>query len=376
MNYMPVHLMGVLMKIINDMVPNNDYSNKKVMVVSRAQEVPMFLDLLIKYGANDIVVAMYGHKAIMKLIRKMAKERYKGINIKIITTDKLLKMITGEEMRFDFIVGNPPYNGLKQLHQQIFNKCVNLLKANGELSFIQPATAYQSNEEFLNKRHTQKMIEIIKFYKTSVKIVGGGVFKDNLIATELSITNLKKIESTENIEQVEYSNGKIYKDVDIKDICVNNTPPGIFHSIHNKYKKLINKNGSLLDIAKEEPKENTIAIAKIRGHICTTTAAYKSDFFTFYSGPNKETTKNIKYGLLCKKGQESNMYAYLDSKFARYGLSMLKLNTNIISGGKIALTPIVDFSKSWTDQELYDMAEFTAEEIKEIEKVIPIYERK
>lgn len=364
------------MKIINDMVPNNDYSNKKVMVVSRAQEVPMFLDLLIKYGANDIVVAMYGHKAIMKLIRKMAKERYKGINIKIITTDKLLKMITGEEMRFDFIVGNPPYNGLKQLHQQIFNKCVNLLKANGELSFIQPATAYQSNEEFLNKRHTQKMIEIIKFYKTSVKIVGGGVFKDNLIATELSITNLKKIESTENIEQVEYSNGKIYKDVDIKDICVNNTPPGIFHSIHNKYKKLINKNGSLLDIAKEEPKENTIAIAKIRGHICTTTAAYKSDFFTFYSGPNKETTKNIKYGLLCKKGQESNMYAYLDSKFARYGLSMLKLNTNIISGGKIALTPIVDFSKSWTDQELYDMAEFTAEEIKEIEKVIPIYERK
>ena len=64
-----------------------------------------------------------------------------------------------------------------------------------------------------------------------------------------------------------------------------------------------------------------------------------------------------------------NLISYMSTRFFRFMMSLIK-NTQNISRNIFAFVPIQDFSKPWTDQELYAKYNLTEEEINFIESMI------
>lgn len=69
------------------------------------------------------------------------------------------------------------------------------------------------------------------------------------------------------------------------------------------------------------------------------------------------------------KEQAQNTYDYLQTKFVRFLILQTLVGMNI-SIGNFIFVPIQDFSKPWTDAELYAKYNLTDEEIAFIESMI------
>lgn len=67
--------------------------------------------------------------------------------------------------------------------------------------------------------------------------------------------------------------------------------------------------------------------------------------------------------------QGQNLISYMSTRFFRFMMALIK-NTQNISKGVFAFVPVQDFSKSWTDEELYAKYGLTDDEIAFIESMI------
>jgi site-specific DNA-methyltransferase (adenine-specific) len=65
----------------------------------------------------------------------------------------------------------------------------------------------------------------------------------------------------------------------------------------------------------------------------------------------------------------SNVVAYMQTRFFRLIMSLIK-NTQNISRGVFAFVPIQDFSETWTDEKLFKKYNITQEEIEFIDLLI------
>lgn len=322
-----------------------------------------------KINQNDVIITVNSVTKELYRIYELLNDVSLPEGVKFVSLQELLD---GEidNMKFKNVVGNPPYQGTAQLHQRVFNKSVEMLEDGGQLTFIQPAYPFYNNKN-TSFEHNNKMIEMVKFYQTSVKFVPGTVFKDAGIFGDLAITTLTKIPGNETIDRVEYVNGNVYENVHVEDICMNMVPPHLFRSIRKKYEKLIESNGSLNDIGTHEDVDNKVFISSIRGHTGC------NDFWTFFSSvdPVKTIKANSgKLGLIIKNNEKpENVYDYLETNFARYGLSMLKTGQNCFNGGLTKLVPLMPFTKKYSDEELFDLIGLTQEERDVINKTIPTW---
>ena len=274
-------------------------------------------------------------------------------------------------MKFDVVIGNPPYQGTQALHQQFFNKSVDLLSDNGIVAFIQPATPY-FNKKAKKKKPEQKMIDNINQYHTTVKFVRGNVFDNAAIATDLAITYLTKTPSTNGVNVFEYQNGSIYDNVDIADISLTQMNPEQYKSIRQKFQTFIEINGCLQDQLSTDTNVFKASMSKVRGH------AGDNDFFTFI--PKSENRHRCKcadnytdFGIIANDQQEvNNIFDYLESYVARMGLALSKFCIQQHMG-ELKTVPLVDFKKTYTDQELFDQIGLNDNEITAIKSVISNY---
>lgn len=69
------------------------------------------------------------------------------------------------------------------------------------------------------------------------------------------------------------------------------------------------------------------------------------------------------------EAEGNNLISYTRTRFFRFMMSLIK-NTQNISKGVFAFVPVQDWSKSWTDEELYAKYDITEEEIAFIESMI------
>lgn len=272
-------------------------------------------------------------------------------------------------MKQDFIFANPPYSG--SLHQTIFNKCIKVLKPDGQMTIIQPATTIQNKRAQTRGTPPKQMQNNLGKYYSEIIIEDGTVFKDALISTDLTITTIKMGKPTSsNIDKLTNKNGTVYTDVALEDISMCQMPPALFKSIRDKYEEYITVHGSLKDISvldKLNPQKHYISIARIRGH--RGPDGLKDDFYTHFAFANTKNKDNISLGLECVLSEEENIYSYLTTYVARFALALLKFNTDT----QLRLVPLIKFSEMVTDEELFEMLNITDEEQDAIKEVIPYW---
>lgn len=112
-------------------------------------------------------------------------------------------------------------------------------------------------------------------------------------------------------------------------------------------------------------------LARIRGNVGT------DNWFTFFPREKKYHTYKGDYGLRARsKAEADRIFDYLHTNPARFGLALLKFATDL-RGGAMGLVPLVDFRKTWSDDEVYDLLDLTQDEREAIDNCLPdFYDRR
>lgn len=287
---------------------------------------------------------------------------------KLVGTYRVLDFLSWEpEMKFDVIVGNPPYQGKAALHQQFFNKAVEMTVNDGIVCFIQPATPY-FNKKTKKKAPEETMINFVKNYDTTVKFVSPEMFDGADIATDLSITILTKKIGDKSVD-ITYRDGSVYKNTSVEDINMTMINPTQYKSIRDKYINFIAKNGSLHDKTNyNAPSKSGMHLQKVRGHLG------QPDFYTLVSN-NRDYAKeneNSAAAVLIPTAEYNYFYEYAKTFVARMGLSLSKFNSNNHMG-ELRTVPLVPFDRIWSDEDLAKLIGLTDEELDLIRSVLPDY---
>ena len=270
---------------------------------------------------------------------------------------------------------NPPYVGVKQLHQRFYNELCNIA---GLVVTIQPATPYLNKNTPRN--HEATMIKNILKYKTDAMLVGRDVFENATIENDLAITTTDTTQKNESnkLSSITYKDGKTFKNVDMKNVNIHGIDPKVISVITEKFDNYVSKHGSLQDITYyklNKLKTHICGLPKLRSNIGT------RNFFSFIPSDEKlsqyyTTSINEKhdYGIEVKSNKQiKNVYAYLKTYVARFGLALLKINPNNHTGRFFRKVPLVDFNKKWSDEMLKKELKLTNSEMKFIMKLLGNY---
>lgn len=275
-------------------------------------------------------------------------------------------------MKFDAIIANPPYKGQSMLHQKFFNKAVTLLKDNGQLVCLQPATVY-FNKKDKTDDYSQAMRDNIKKYHVKVEMANPNLFENAKNRNDISITTLTKTSASDTISSVTYRSGKTFSNATLESVNRTELDPAIYSSIVEKYKKLIQQNGSIVDIVTKDKSIAKAKLASMRGN------GGGDDWYTFIPANSKyhvTSNKQGDWGVSTSTHEEAmNVYNYFTTNFARFGLSIYKFSSDMY-GGAMNGVPVVDFTKTYTDDELYNIAGFTQQERDSINFSLPDYHGK
>ncbi len=200
------------------------------------------------------------------------------------------------------------------------------------------------------------------------------IFKNAKLATPIAIIFVDKSKIHDSFILKDYMRNEEWEMSDINRINKYGNNP-LYFSIKEKISKFIEKNGSFLDI-KNRIGSFYINFSQIRGNVNYNDPNLfdSPDFFTFV--PNNLTISKIKekaFSIGDKTEKESkNRLSYLRLKIPRFCLSIYKIHNNI-DRGELAIIPDLDFTKSYTDQDLKKIFGFSHEEWVFIDKNIPEY---
>ena len=270
------------------------------------------------------------------------------------------------DVKFDVVIGNPPFKGQAQLHQKYFNKSVELVKTGGSVLCVQPSTVYFNKKEDTQK-HSQIVRDNINKYKTSVLFVNPRIFEEAAVYTDLAVAHLIKTPGTGTLETVTYSSGKQYSNVKLEDVTKTELDPVVYSSIVKKYKVYVKEHGSILDVTVSDPSVKKAKITSQRGNIGG------DDWYTFMPAPKRFWVNHGDYGIPAATDEiVENIYDYFTLNFTRFGLAIYKFAGDM-HGGAMQGVPLVPFDKKYTDKELYDMIGLTKAERKAIDSFMPDY---
>lgn len=322
-----------------------------------------------------------------------------------------------ERMNFDIIVGNPPYqeNTSKNSNQgtAIYDKFVNMsINLNPELiSMIIPSrwmttksikSLSQFRTDFTIDNKIKKMTDYIRATDCfdDVNLSGGVCYflYDNGYTGECDFTNVYNgVKSTTKrnlnkydiiphfiqyekiLNKIDYSNNISSIVSSISPFGISTTDRGLEHKTNNTY--ILHTSKGERYYKKEDVKKGLEYIEKYKVLISQTVPGKAGEPDKNGQHPVFATTiKVIGPGEICshsyilvgsfeKKEYANNLLSYLKTKFCRF-LVYLSISSIHLTQATFSYVPMQDFSKKWTDTELYKKYELTNDEISFIESII------
>ncbi len=316
-------------------------------------------------------------------------------------------------MKFDVIIGNPPYQlsdgGAQASAMPIYNKFVEQAKKLNPryLTMIIPARWYAGGKgldkfrkEMLNDKRIRELHDFINASECfpNVEIKGGVCYflwdRDNKGLCKVASHENKKIVS--EMERPLLEDGldifirynkivSIYKKVKSKkekpfSSIVSSRKPFGFATNFKDYKKKYFKNSVKLYanqkqgyISKDQIKKNINWVDKYKIIIPKAIGVgnVKKDWLKpIIIEPNTCCTETyIVVGPFDTIKETKNVYSYMQTKFFHLLLSIKKITQDTTSKVYQAI-PLQDFSESWTDEKLYKKYGLSKDEINYIETMI------
>lgn len=336
-------------------------------------------------------------------------------------------------MKFDVIIGNPPYQlsdgGAKASAMPLYHLFIeNAMKIRPSiLSMIVPSryfTGGKGLDNFRNKMLSEKHLKIINDFPVAsdcfpgVEIKGGVHYFvwDYKYSGDCKITTLRgnEVESCMTRPLLEdgcgvfiRNNGLVsifrkvskYGEESFSKIVSPRKPYGFCGDIFGNWNKY------QLPNMMDDPIENGITVHGLGKNLRRTKKYAPSDYpfpkkkyipkykmfmsrnqgsgllgeqlaTPIFAGPNEACTETyVVIGLFDTEDEMKNCWSYMKTKFFRAMLGVKK-NDQGAASGVYEYIPLQDFSKSWTDEELYKKYHLSDEEIKFIEDNIAPMEDK
>lgn len=317
-------------------------------------------------------------------------------------------------MKFDLIISNPPYKGY--LHLKILDSVLDIGK---EIIFVQPSVHFIDNRDSNEVR--MDMVNKIKDRINSLILFNGNPVFNIALFVPCAITYLdnKKNNKFNFIDKINKQNlvienekiswislfgyreeyisiynkiiGKYNSLQDIGDVRgrkqLKNDDSYFVECTHIRGNTNITKSlqdfGAVLGSRHEHKKmlnnkdSYFVEFTRIRGHTnITTDTMFKDDFFTIMSANKKpESGRNPRYDMHWEFKTEleaQNFIYYCKTNFARMCLALFKIDQSL-NHGELRSVPVVDFTRSWTNEELYEHFNISKEEQEFIKEVIKPY---
>jgi hypothetical protein len=257
---------------------------------------------------------------------------------------------TSSPMKFDVIVGNPPYGGGSQpeLHLRFLLQAFNALTPAGQLVFLQPATPFINRKK--NKTTLAKRLynELAKHVLSLDLLDGETTFLDADVNTFIVVTHVTKLERLPHIKlKVKHLTGEITEHQLFDDVSI--FPQEAARSLRRKLQHHVTSlETHRVDKTPSAHHAYVVHLARIQG------GRKRPSYYSF--GANlcvslaNKTSNGIPFEFNTQAEGE-NFITYLQTNFARRALSLLKVNVHI-DRGELALVPYLDFTRTWTDEQL------------------------
>ena len=345
---------------------------KRILVVAggHGSEIDVLVDM---FDIDIIDKIVYNDK--YSFLCNQIKRKYPGI---VVMQGDFIELEF--DMKFDVIVGNPPYQGnndkgTKQpkshnLWSKFAEKGVELLNPNGFIAFVTPDSWMSPNSQLLKLFKDNSLIwvdtEVGKYFTVGSSFTAWCVQKNK--NTQTAVIDGLEVDIT----KLQYLPRNFAKTFPIHDKVINSTHPKLDilcdTSCHSDYKH--NNFADIQDATYKYVTFHTNAQTKfckkqskdfLKSKIIWTTSGY---FKPFFSAGNLGTSEVCQY-ILADSAEAQDILSYLDSKLYKFIINTGKWS-GFLNGKVLASLPKLT-NKIWTDQELYKHFSLTQDEINYVE---------
>lgn len=321
-----------------------------------------------------------------------------------------------QDMKFDVVVGNPPYHredggGRESAAVPLYDKFVDVAKgvSHRYTSIIVPARWYSGGrglDDFRETMLADKHIRVLHDFPETkdcfdgLNIRGGVCYflRDMLHDGECEVYNASN--------GIEKSQKRLLKEGDIEVFIRYNQAISILRKVQKFKEETFDKyvsssrpfgmRSNFNDFVAEKTETHSIKLYRFGalGYIKpsnVTRLAHLTDKYKVIVSKASPGGDDYPHSIVSKpiisepksvctetylvikdvvsKEEAANLVSYIKTRFFRFMMSLIK-NTQNISKKSYGLVPVQDFSKPWTDAELYKKYGITTEEQKFIESII------
>jgi site-specific DNA-methyltransferase (adenine-specific) len=275
-------------------------------------------------------------------------------------------------MKFDVVVGNPPYK--RNLHLDFLKISHVLLTDNGVGIIIHPGSWVLNEVPGLDKIKDAR--EWANKYVTEFEFRPSVDCFDVDLGVPVVITKFQGLENAGKINVLDKAATDTEYEVASIEAITKHGNNSIYQGLKKKVLSHISTSNSLRNYLNTKG-NYYITLPTLIGNGDGGNFKTNAPFFSFTYKKNAYVRtelelKHTRYFGFQTKEEAENFLTYIKSYFARFCLSIAKFDRNL-NPITLSSTPWMDFSKKWTDVELFEHFQLTKEEIEFIYKNIPSF---